>query len=356
MLKTKARATHMPKHDHEIEPVRPSAGGHPYRQRTKQWPGAHASGSHSANDTMQTSLPGDNQRPLGLENLGNTCFLNSVVQCLASTPPVARMCREHIHSSNCTSQSHHCIGCALEPLLIDLCPHDGPTSRRRPTPGALVRLTANVIASHTPGQQEDAHEFLRELLDKVHSTMPPDVGMQHIFVGQLHSQTFCSGCGARPPKRENFLDLSLEIGAEATVRGSLERFAAVEHLCGNEKYACGVCDARVDARKQLRVHAPPQVLVLHLKRFGFDVNTGRGTKLDQHVRFDERVELAPFCTEAYNASAGDTAYELYALIVHEGKTMQYGHYYCFVKTAGVHWHKCNDDKVAKTFRACPAWA
>ena len=270
VIVTKARATHMPKHDHEIEPVRPSAGGHPYRQRTKQWPGAHASGSHSAHDTMQTSLPGDNQHPLGLENLGNTCFLNSVVQCLASTPPVARMCREHIHSSNCTSPSHHCIGCALEQLLIDLCPHDGPTSRRRPTPGALVRLTANVIASHTPGQQEDAHEFLRELFDKVHSTMLPDVEMQHIFGGQLHSQTFCSGCGVRPPKRENFLDLSLEIGAEATVRGSLERFAAVEHLCGNEKYACGVCDARVDARKRLRVHAPPQVLVLHLKRFGFD--------------------------------------------------------------------------------------
>ena len=35
-----------------------------------------------------------------------------------------------------------------------------------------------------------------------------------------------------------------------------------------------------------------------------------------HVTFNERLELAPFCTEAYCASGGDAAYELYAVIVH----------------------------------------
>jgi hypothetical protein len=49
----------------------------------------------------------------------------------------------------------------------------------------------------------------------------------------------------------------------------------------------------MDACKRLRVHAPPQVLVLHLKHFGFDAKTGRGTKLEEHVAFDERLELAP---------------------------------------------------------------
>ena len=294
----------------------------------------------------------------GLANLGNTCFINATLQCLTYTAPLVNMCLERTHSRGCTARGF-CIYCELEGHVREC--HDLERPQKSLTPRVLVSHMRAVVKHFRPGRQEDAHEYLLGLIESVQSAslrvaakargetpsrrLAETTEVQQLFGGRLHSQVVCHTCRKASSSYESFLDLSLELKNAPTVTECLRRFTATEKLRGDNQFRCPHCQALADASKRLQVNAPPRVLMLQLKRFGFGRNGG--SKLQKHVEFGERLQLAPFCTRDYLASGGSTTYELYAALVHEGLSLHGGHYYSYVKPASGIWHRCDDARIAQ---------
>jgi ubiquitin C-terminal hydrolase len=114
--------------------------------------------------------------------------------------------------------------------------------------------------------------------------------ISRVFGGYLCNTLTCSECKYSSQTFNHFLDLSLDINSGiATVRDSIRAFTKPEKLSAGNEWKCEKCNKRVCASKQLRVSAPPSVLVIHLKRFSpFGAMFG---KINKPVTFDLVLEL-----------------------------------------------------------------
>ncbi|XP_010121232.1 PREDICTED: ubiquitin carboxyl-terminal hydrolase 36-like, partial [Chlamydotis macqueenii] len=96
----------------------------------------------------------------GLHNLGNTCFLNSSLQCLTHTPPLANYLLSGEHSQTC-QQRGFCMLCVMEKHMIQAFANSGNTIK----PEFFIQDLKRIAWHIHFGRQEDAREFLRYTID-----------------------------------------------------------------------------------------------------------------------------------------------------------------------------------------------
>ncbi|KAF8047383.1 hypothetical protein N665_3069s0004 [Sinapis alba] len=279
-------------------------------------------------------------------NLGNTCFLNYVVQCLTYTEPLAAYLQDVGHEKHC-HVAGFCALCAMQKhVRLAL-----QASGRIVAPKYLVSNLRCVLRNFKNCRQEDAHEYMINLLECMHKCcLPSGVPSESSYAyrsslvhknfgGSLRSQVKCAQCSHCSDKFDPFLDLSLDISKEDSLQRALSRFTAVELLDDGAKvYQCERCKQKVRAVKQLTVSKAPYVLTVHLKRF----EAHRSEKIDKKVQFASAIDMEPFVSGPY---AGNLKYTLYGVLVHYGRSSHSGHYACFVRTSSGMWYSLDDNRV-----------
>jgi hypothetical protein len=108
-------------------------------------------------------------------------------------------------------------------------------------------------------EHQDAQEFLNFLLNssseqlgklnKAKGLAPSTSFIQDIFEGTLVNETKCICCETVTTRTETFLDLSLDIQSDCTIRDCLRSFSSREMLNKGDKYFCDRCQVRQEAFK-----------------------------------------------------------------------------------------------------------
>ncbi|ORX58133.1 cysteine proteinase [Hesseltinella vesiculosa] len=293
----------------------------------------------------------------GLMNGQNTCFLNSVLECLTYTPSLAQFFLYEGHRRQCTLK-HFCAMCAMDDH-VHRCLKDQKSMSR--DAAILPRaFTSNLRAFSSTlrlGRQEDAHEFMMFLLDAMHKSTVYDFVkldskaestsfIYQIFGGRLQSQLRCHSCHARSNTYDNFLDLSVDLTQGNSVKSALENFIKVDMIGGSDpdsKYRCDACKQKVNAGKQMTIHELPSMLSIHLKRFTFDMTRGYMRKVTKPIIYEETLDMAPYVSK--EAKTSSAKYQLYAVLVHLGHSCDSGHYYAYVKAPNGQWFRMDDEDV-----------
>ncbi|KAF2283913.1 hypothetical protein GH714_017150 [Hevea brasiliensis] len=284
--------------------------------------------------------------PFGLRNCGNSCYANTVLQCLAFTRPLTSYFVRRLHSNACRKKEW-CFICEFEFLILKAREGDSSLSP--------IRILSKIqkIGSHLGhGREEDAHEFLRYAVDTMQSICLKDAGalgrlaeettlVGLTFGGYLRSKITCMSCLGKSERYERIMDLTVEIAGDIeTLEEALTQFTADELLDGENKYNCSRCKSYVKAKKKLTVLEAPNILTIVLKRF----QSGNFGKLSKSVRFPEVLSLAPYM---HGKSDKSPQYSLYAVVVHRDRMndTSTGHYVCYIKTARGEWFGVNDSLV-----------
>ncbi|KAM3717074.1 Ubiquitin carboxyl-terminal hydrolase [Dirofilaria immitis] len=301
----------------------------------------------------------------GLYNLGNTCFMNSVLQTLFNTIPLQRIFtkNEFIKFVNRSNKmgTMGVISSVFSAMLDSI--WSGLFSVLRPQQ-FLETFAAEVNASLADGQQHDAQEFQIYLLDALHEDTNQVVKritfeqnytgadlkaeaadyneklrrfacspISDIFNCQTVSSLQCNKCKRQSVTFEELAQLSIEIpNRNSTIEDCIRNHFQDVELDGSCKWRCPDCESLQTATRRTFLWKLPQVLVIHLKRFTFMGDNWQ--KNDAYIAFN-----------TFPLKLQTEYFHLYAIVNHRG-SLNSGHYTAVVRNQITkQWLLFDDDVV-----------
>ncbi len=226
-------------------------------------------------------------------NLGNSCYINSVLQLFFHSKRLYNELREIIELEN---------------------------------GGNIVELISKVRNMYTTekklsvSEQCDSYLFLSYLLDKINELFPSKFNPCYSLL--LHSKIKCGGCKNIIHQRqcENILYLR-----PSSSINDIDDMINLEFNVKNLEYKCKKCDHSISTKKTI-IENLPEYLFITLQEFG-----------EENIDFKIDKILVVEGLE----------YELSGMIEHIGVSNNGGHYVSYIKHSNKMWYLYNDDRITE---------
>ena len=309
----------------------------------------------------------------GLANLGNTCFINSTIQCLSHTYELNNFLSNETYKKRLNK-----IPESL--LLIEW----DKLRQLMWSENCIIKPSGFLSAIHkvanvkdrdifTGWAQNDLTEFMNFLFTSFHESIKREVEMNirgnienstdklakscYMMMKNMYSKEYSEllkmfyGIHVSQIKSleseytntipEPFFSLQIPLPDKEnkTLIDCLDLYTIKEKLSDSEKILNETTNKREEATKQILFWNLPNILIITLKRFSND-----NTKNDDVIDFPiENLNLSKYVV-GYNSKT--YIYDLYGICNHAGG-VNGGHYYSYVKNANGKWYLFNDTKVAE---------
>ena len=305
---------------------------------------------------------------VGLTNLGNTCFMNTCLQNLIHSEDFIRRLLAKEES----------IG-KYTPItlkFLNLCKEMEYASGRSVTPSEFKQKFGSKHSLFRGYGQNDTQEFCRILLEDMNRELNEvkhkapykelsTVNKEKIvcdrefdelfrsressiildsFYGQIINIFTCR-CKFKTYSFQKVLDLPLllqSINSSVSIDQLLDSYFQGEDIQFETK--CEKCGKKTVHKKEIRISQPPNILILSLQR----INPRTQRKNTCSVSFKENLDISRYIDPECGHS-NEYRYSLYGIGNHSG-SINFGHYYAYIKLNNSSWYEFNDSYVSQMGR------
>ena len=234
----------------------------------------------------------------GLRNLGNTCYMNSILQCVSNTPPLAHYFISRSYEEDLNqkySETKGYVAAEFAEVLKAL----WSSQFKSIAPSDFKTQVGRFKQEFAGRDQQDSHEFVSKLLEWLHGDtnrvqrpskepeqnwkdkMDIKAARQHwrnylernqsivvqLFCGQTRSVLTCLSCRGESVTYREFTNLTLplpETSARVNLRDCFHELLKEERI---DEFNCEQCKRSRPHSKKIDIVKLPPLLVLHLSRF-----------------------------------------------------------------------------------------